>query len=741
MPPCSPPVFVAPRRPRTRGPVPATVGALVVAALTTVVPARPAAAAPAPVSTCHGTRLHDGTYRVGWSAVAGVDYVVYRQVEPSTRRHWRGRVDGPVTSWVDDGNLAQGPARYVVRTTPDGAWDPGPAATCLAGPDPVPVGSVSVERDPAGGAVRVRFPAVDGVAGYNLHRQVDGADPEFVLWSSSSSALGADGQTISLVDDQVAAGTTATWWVEPTRHAVNGDWTASPSFTVPPAEPWTTAVVHGRWELVRTTDPAVPAHWEAVAVRADVPAFADLDQADLARVATRFNTVRLVLHWSDVQPTRDASVADHLDREILPFLQWAAAEGIDVILDPLHLGGGAQAGFWIPQWAWDDAWSAPQTNNDGTAMTATALDFGGATSAPVQDQHHPNDSLEVLTWNIGATDARYPAPDRGQELAYRYLEDVADWIAGKEAAGLTGIAALELVNEPHPYRGNFYANSATAAEIQKAWAAGLRQVLPTKPLVVTGFYGGMLSDAAAVGAVYQAEPVVENLVYTAHSYTTGVADPDQPGVDELRDHDTSPEDGYGDVTASKPYWRGAKTGVSAESDRRTGCYGSPVTWSASGTPRPCPDTVPDPVRAGTRDRMIRNTESQDEVAQAAGMPLFLGELGVIPYARRGGIWKGWGHAELLMCDRVTALRSLNGGVDGYGRPLDRIEAPDGSFDQVSFSVWHLSTRAGGFGLYDPTTDTWLDQGETAGLDFGVNPTNQAVAEVFSPAGSALCGAG
>ncbi|MFV0259794.1 MAG: hypothetical protein ACK5PP_15255 [Acidimicrobiales bacterium] len=715
--------------------------AAVVATVLVAVPVRPAAAAPAPTAQCHATRLHDGTHRVGWSAGPGADYVVYRQVEPSTRRYWRGRVDGPATTWVDTGNPASGATQYLVRTTPDGAWDPSPAVTCLVGPDPVPVGSVTVEADPTTGAVQVRFPHVTGVAGYNLHRQAAGAEPQFVRWTSAAAATGPDGLTITLVDDQVAPGTTATWWVEPTRHALNGDRTASPSLTVTGPEPWTTARIDGRWELVQTADPTTPARWEAVSVRADVPAFAQLDQADMAEVATRFNAIRLVLHWSDVQPTRDASVADHLDTTILPFLQWADAEGVDVILDPLHLGGGAEAGFWIPQWAWDDAWSAPQTNNDGTAMTATALDFGGATSAPVQDQHHPNDSLEVLTWNVPAADSRYPAADRGQELAYRYLEDVADWLAGHEAAGLGSVAALELVNEPHPYRGNFYANSATAAEIQKAWAAGLRDVLADKPLVVTGFYGGMLSDADAVAQVYQAEPVVDHLVYSAHSYTTGVADPDRPDVDELRDHDNAPADGYGDATAAKPYWRGAKTGVSAESDRRTGCYGSDATWSASSTPRPCPTTVADTVRAETRDRMIRNTESQDAVAQAAGMPLFLGELGVIPYARRNGIWKGWGHAELLLCDRVTALHSLHGGVDSAGRPLDRIEAPSGQFDEVSFAVWHLSTRAGGFGLYDPSTDTWLDRGETAGLDFGANPANQAVAEVFNPAASTPCGAG
>lgn len=515
-------------------------------------------------------------------------------------------------------------------------------------------------------------------------------------------------------------------------------WATVTDGAAPPPEAFSTAYLAstGRWELVDTSNPTVPNRWESINVRADVGAFSSLDQADLNELATRFDTIRLNLHWDDVQPSRNSSVATSLDSSIRDFIVMADTAGVNVIIDPLHLGGGSENAFWIPQWAWDDAWQHPIANNDGSLMTQTARNFANANQAtPVEELHHPVDSLEVLTWNVQAGVAGYATEDLDKELAVRYLEDVLEWINTHEAAGtFDNVVALELLNEPHPYNGAAYNTAATIADIQIGWASTLRAIDPDKLFIVTGYYGGSLADAAATGQAYS-NASVAGLVYSAHTYYTGIEAPDNPNVSELRDFDDNPEDGFADLDAPNPWWFGAKTGTRTESYDRAGCYGDPGTSGATAfesLDADCLGYVPLAVRDDARESLIRSIEAQDAVAQASQMPLFMGEFGVVPYAQRNNSWYGWGNAKLLMCDHVVAFRSLDGGLDANGDPLDALEAPTAPHHAVSYAAWQFDTQAGSFGMYNSSTNTWLDDGATAGLNFGQNPENQGIANVFAP---------
>ena len=437
-------------------------------------------------------------------------------------------------------------------------------------------------------------------------------------------------------------------------------------------EVFATAQIEGRWSLVRTDSPNTPVYWNGVNIRGDKVESRPLDQLDLDRVAERFDTVRLVAHWDDVQPTEDTDVANYLDEVLLPIIQYADQAEVDVVLDPLHLGGGT--GFWIPEWAWQHMWG------DGT--------------------RHPDDTFEVLSWRH---------PDSGKTLGERYLAAVLRWVNKHEAAGtFDNVVAFELVNEPHPPDSGAYANTDLVAELQAEWVQALRAIDADKPLVLTGYFGGNLANGPQVRATFvHADGTSRwaNLIWTAHNYFSGVPFPDEHAYD-------ADEDGFGDVDA-KPAWRrGSRTGVRVSPFDIRLCYGQ--TSGPDGTgPYTCRETT-SAERRVIRQRLIANVEAQDGVAQGANMPLFVGEFGVSRYAERHGKWYGTRGSQHMLCDHLIAYRSL------HNPDEDAISDPDGRFDSVSWSVWNLDSRDDARGIYDAGENKWHD-----------SPTPDGLAEPFN----------
>ncbi len=442
------------------------------------------------------------------------------------------------------------------------------------------------------------------------------------------------------------------------------------------SETYETAQINGRWELVEASSADAgqreATHLTSISVRYDLagglPAITDQVLADVA--AQGFDTVRLPLHWSDVEPSRghynQALLADVDD-----FIKRAGEADLGVILDPLHLGGGAESHFWIPKWAWELAWADPGA-------------YGGlAKTANPADDTHPDDSTEVLSWDDPTAG--------GQDLALGYLSTMLTRYRDNPT-----VVAFELVNEPHPVAGNAWANTSDIADLQADWVSALRTIDADKPIIVTGFFGGYLSDAEAFRQAFitaDGEPRWQNLIFTAHTYYSGIADPTD---------DDANDDGYGDTNLAQTWKRGAKRGTRVESFSSSGCYGQTGS-SQAGQRLTCEEPSAD-VRSTAVANIARSIEAQDDVAQAAGMPLFVGEFGAHPQryittSRLHG-WAGWGHADLMLCDQVTAMYRVHG-------------------TRVSYSVWDLTT--GGFGTYDLSNRSWNSLGQQLAPNAGCVP--------------------
>ncbi len=444
--------------------------------------------------------------------------------------------------------------------------------------------------------------------------------------------------------------------------ATTHTWESAPSSTTITApmsgEQYATREIDGRWELVDASDDDQPnptvQRWQSIGVRYDNAGGLDaIDEAVLEDIEQQgFNAIRLPLHWSDVE-TSQGVYDERLLSDVDELIARADTAGLGVILDPIHLGGGAAEKFWIPQWAWDKAW---------TGSRAAATD--------------PDDSTEVLMWDD-------PTDLDDDDLALDYLGFMLDRYKDEPA-----VIALELVNEPHPVAGNAWGNTSDIAELQAEWVGELRQIDADKPLIVTGFFGGFLADGSKFTDAFTTggDPNWDNVVFTAHSYYSGITMTGQSDADG---------DGYGDLDNPATYKRGNKTGTRVEGYASRGCYGVPgyVGGSAS-SPYTCP-TPDSETRATAVANLANGFAAQDDVAQGAAMPLFIGEFGTHPYRQIDTSshtgWAGWGNADLMLCDQIKALRQVHG------------------IHAVSYSVWDLTT--GGFGTYDLTTKSWNHLGD------------------------------
>jgi len=401
-----------------------------------------------------------------------------------------------------------------------------------------------------------------------------------------------------------------------------------------------TGVVNGRWQLIDNQSGQI-VHWNAVNVRTDKFIGSSpklLGSEDFAAIATVFNAIRVPIHWDDMH-IGSGRFNTVLRSRVLDILDHAQRHGIDVILDPVHLGGGDN--FWMPEWVWEKH-GYPQNRAN---------------------------SFNLL---------------QGEEI-HEYL----DWIMTTGLGTHPAVVAIEVVNEPHPVgsSGAWRRDKQIAllAEYKKM-VNTVRSRRPNVVVVLGAYYGGHLFDnglgeANPLAEVFTdiANPV-ENLVWTAHNYFTGI-ESNRVGPDY--DKDGLPDiDGQG--------YRGTRgAGVWTETFDSFGCYAQNPPYSSS--PFNCNATLP--LRNQAKRGHAANAANHDRVAQAANMPFFMGEFGVGKLRSNNTI--GWSGAEALLCDKLVAYNDITA---------------DGTNKKISWAAWAFDSRVdGGFGLYNGQTNQWEPQ--------------------------------
>ncbi len=414
-----------------------------------------------------------------------------------------------------------------------------------------------------------------------------------------------------------------------------------------------TAKVDGRWEVVDTQSGSV-VHWRGVNVRTDQLLKNPLGTEDLQAIAERFNTIRLPMLWSQLE-TQDNVYADPLVSAIRQVLDIAESLGINVILDPVHLGGGST--FWIPEWVWNSVLPNVEPSK--------------SRSFPILGSDQLQDYMDWVMLTFGAHDA---------------------------------VVAVEVVNEPHPQDSKDAWKPKKQTALLNHYESLIKVIRKHRPniIVVLGsYYGGHLFNSGEkpyVNTIRETFGSMPNLVWTAHSYFTGI---EQDSIGPDYDND-----GYADNDGQGV--RGVRgAGTWAEQFDSAGCY------TESG--RKNPDTAwtcnPDmPAREFALQGHSKNAANHDKIAQEANMPFFMGEWGM------GRIRKldidddgelediGWGGVHEFMCDRIKAYRDIY---------------LDGTNQSISWAVWSFDARVdGGFGLYNGDTNEWIADTSDA---FASNP--------------------
>jgi len=535
------------------------------------------------------------------------------------------------------------------------------ASACQPPPDPEwrDPGEYSCTQTTSGNDAVV---SLGGVRASSENLLVDGSWEATVTGRSSLTVAGAAGSTLTVrlrgngYDGPDGYGTATCRRVQT---PITDEW-------------FQTAEINGRWEIVRSDAPGTPAPWAAVSLRGDkfqTSASYSIDDRSLADLAERFEVVRIPLFWKELEPNGPRSqtslAADTALDRVGDTIERLGDLGVGVVLDPMHTVGPET--YNVPVWAYDRALSA--------------RDY--------QSEYHVDDMFEVVSYKTG-----------GVTQGGAYLARMLEW-----SQQFDNVVALELMNEPHPPDGSPYRNTNQIIDLfQDEWIPQLRAIDPDKPLVLSGFFGAVLSDADQVAELSVDESNGRNLIWSAHSYYTGLPEAGDTVNGFDRDAD---DDGFGDIGQS-PSWReGTKMGTSTAAWKTGGCYAARDTIEVNPTGRyaweeraawsslpNCPPADAG-VRAMARANLVEHVEEQDAVAQAGRMPLFMGETGHAqihknPYVGGANAYVGWGNAKDLVCDRKAAF-------DGLGTA------------GVATVWWHFDKRAGiGFGLYNPNTHTWAD---------------------------------
>jgi len=488
--------------------------------------------------------------------------------------------------------------------TPDTTAPETPMKPVLAG---VASDSISLELIDNGDDV--------GVTGFTVFRNtVDD------FGSAQPTAVAASGgASTQYVDTGVSAGTTYYYWLKASDAAQNLSSRSGALHVQTPSQTgncdqtsatgnWRTAELCGVWQIIDEDGAVV--HWNAVNVRGHSLVQHPLGNEDVAALKTRFDQVRLNLYWAQTQPNASGVSASnpHIVKA-LEFLNRAAAHDVDVILDPVHLGG---TDFGIPTWAYDqEGLTQASQRGPGTSFVAWAGSDGQATR-------------------------------------------VQNYLAGLRQVGILdhpAVIAVEVVNEPHPTNSVEAVGAPKQADLMDAYASLIDVIRANgndnKLAVVGAYYGGTRHGGAQDNnGVSQHNELknrltdqnYKNVVWTAHSYFTGAGDDDGQKTDGGRD-----------------------AGVWAEGSGSGGCYTGGN--KNVGAPWSCPDNLSNLAAVQAAHRA--NALGHWQYAQAADMPFFLGEWGVGRQRVQAGEYRGWEDADQLLCHKIQAYRN----VDGQGTEI------------------------------------------------------------------------
>ncbi len=194
-------------------------------------------------------------------------------------------------------------------------------------------------------------------------------------------------------------------------------------------------------------------------------------QSQLSTIALKgFDHIRVPLDWYSFEVANGVYDADKLAALDL-HIDTAAAVGLDVILDPIHLKSDESANFWgVPAWAWGDV--NPDRTKVFDELTEHALPY-----------------LKMMT--------------------ERYCDN-------------STVIAIDLVNEPRePNRGSLDARNRELVAMYGTWLDELRLIDPNKPFLLEPFYGG----ASISGDILNSLSQYENVIWSMHDYYAGEGSP------------------------------------------------------------------------------------------------------------------------------------------------------------------------------------------------------------------------
>ncbi|MGH1504331.1 MAG: hypothetical protein ACRBI6_12295 [Acidimicrobiales bacterium] len=270
------------------------------------------------------------------------------------------------------------------------------------------------------------------------------------------------------------------------------------------------------------------------------------------------------------------------------------------------------------------------------------------------------------------------------------------------------VIAVEVVNEPHP-RPNIGGAATQQAQneialtyselVDHIQTVQSNQNADTQLVVLGAYHGGtrfggvITNDTFAHNEIAAISATHDNVIWTAHSYYTGYGDNAQ-GDDR--------NDGFQNNGG-----RGSAVGWAENPSTDAGCYSNPLADSfaiASGWDCDAGFLNRSEAQLGLR----QNAFWQQEYAQQAGMPFFLGEWGIPRQRYQNNGYRGIDGAELFYCDAFAAFEN----------PDDNA----GTDDPINWAVWSFDARVDGFGLYLSqaqtglagreflNADTWVDAG-------------------------------
>lgn len=488
-----------------------------------------------------------------------------------------------------------------------------------------------------------------------------------------------------------------------------------------------TDLVNGRWEIVDTNGDVVV--WEAVNVRTDRTTGFPLAANQVEDIAERFNAVRLVAHWEQLEPSEDQYNAT-LQGQICSFLNLASANDLMVILDATHFGGTEGN---IPGWVWDDLLPNENVRARNTAFPIFA------------DVLRDDDThwLDYIDWLMSGATCSGP---NGQTtlgthpavVAFELLNEVTP---PRNITAETGPPAQYLSSPIPP--GVTVATGDAKSDFSQGWLMmifdrAISEVRshgrPNIPVVPGAFLGGHLhdNDAAATNvnwlralteqgfvgtasssgngthgpppnltvSIEDPQNPHDNLIWTAHSYFTGVSEDSNGSCQDgdlvcLVEGEGEDYDGDGLADPDGQKNDGIRSGgLWTEQFNSVGCYGYP---QPGRTNCPALGGIGDARRQVARTGLQANLWNHDRIAQDAEMPLFLGEWGIgepNPDPSRD-INTGWGNAAEFVCDRLISFTQVRPATQSAGG------------ETVSWAAWAFDDRSDGrFGLYDGSASQW-----------------------------------